>query len=317
MSTFKNFGQKGVANDLQLGRRGPRVIVSSGVVQFRNVDNSAYANIEVADPITGDQAATKRYVDAVATGLDLKASVRAATTTVLPNTPTYNNGTVGVGATLTASTLSALSAIDGITLLAGERVLVKNQATAAHNGIYTVTTPGSDGVTAWVLTRATDADTSTEVTPGMFTFVEEGSVNADDGYVLITNGTITIGTTSLDFTIFSSTGGQDPLYRQATFLFSAGSPVSLSLALPGNAIIQRVKFNVDTAWDDNTATVSIGNGVVTYMGVGSNDLFESGLFIEELLGTAQVGANNQLQAVLTSGTATQGQATAHIEYVLG
>lgn len=321
MADFKQFKQKGVGDDLQLGRRGPRVIVQSGNVLFRDSANSAYINVEVADPTTDDQAATKRYVDAVASGLDLKASCRAATTSPLPNSPTYNNGTGGVGATLTASTLDDLPSLDGVSITTGDRILVKDQANALENGIYTLTEPGADGVTAWELTRATDADDNSgspeEVTPGLFTFVEEGSVNADTGWVVISDGSITIGTSDIDFTQFSGTGTEDPLYRQDTVAFNDSSPVNLSLALPQTAIIQRVKVNVDTAWDDSATTLAVGNGVVTYMDGNGNDLLESTLFIEELLGTAQVGANNQLQAVLTGGTPTQGQATVHVEYVLG
>ena len=316
MADFKSFGQKGVGNDVQLGRRGPRVIVSSGNILFRNSANNAYTNVEVADPTTPDQAATKRYVDAVATGLDLKASVRVATTTVLPNSPTYSNGASGVGATLTADSNVAFAAVDGITLVQNERILVKNQSNAAHNGIYTLTTVGS-GATPWVLTRATDSDTATEVTAGLFTFVEEGTVNADRGFVLTTNGAITIGTTNLDFTQFSSTGSSDPLYRQATINFNSSSPLNLSAALPSNAIIQRVKLNITTAWDDSAATIAIDNTATTFMPTTSNDLLETVTFLEEMLGSTQVAGNNQLRAVISSGSATQGQAIAHIEYLLG
>ena len=124
---------------------------------------------------------TKEYVDAVKVGLDFKDSVRVASTA---------NVTVsGPGA-----------AIDGITLSSGDRVLLKNQSTASQNGIYVFNGAAS------ALTRATDADSSTEVTAGMFVFVEEGTVNADQGFVLTTDGTITVGSTSLSFTQFSGAG---------------------------------------------------------------------------------------------------------------
>ena len=83
--------------------------------------------------------------------------------------------------------------------------MVKNQTTAADNGIYTVTTVGS-GSTNWVLTRATDADTSAEVTAGLFVWVEEGTINADSGWVLTTDQTITLDSTALSFTLFASAG---------------------------------------------------------------------------------------------------------------
>lgn len=126
------------------------------------------------------ELATREYVDAVKTGLDVKDSVRAATTANI----TLSNTTTSV---------------DGVTLANGDRVLVKNQTTAAQNGIYVVNTSGS-----W--SRATDADANAEVTAGLFTFVEEGNTNADSGWVLTTDGTITVGSTALAFAQFSGTG---------------------------------------------------------------------------------------------------------------
>ena len=124
---------------------------------------------------------SKEYVDAVKVGLDFKDSVRVASTA---------NVTIsGPGA-----------AIDGVTLSSGDRVLLKNQTSAATNGIYVFNGAAS------AMTRATDADSATEVTPGMFVFVEEGTVNADNGFVLTTDGTISIGSTSLTFTQFSGAG---------------------------------------------------------------------------------------------------------------
>ena len=124
---------------------------------------------------------SKEYVDAVKVGLDFKDSVRVAST---------GNVTIsGPGA-----------AIDGISLSSGDRVLLKNQSTGSQNGIYIFNGSGS------TMTRATDADSSTEVTAGMFVFVEEGTVNADNGFVLTTDGSITVGSTALTFTQFSGAG---------------------------------------------------------------------------------------------------------------
>jgi hypothetical protein len=165
-----------------------------------------------ADPTNDFHAATKKYVDNKALGLDVKESVRAATAQALPGTPTYSNGTDGLGATLTGGTgasANALGTIDGVTLSAGQRILVKDQGSgnSLQNGIYTVTSLGTSGLgTGYVLTRATDADSNREVTPGMFVFVEEGTRNSDNGFVLNTNGSITLGTTSLSFTQFSGAG---------------------------------------------------------------------------------------------------------------
>ena len=124
---------------------------------------------------------SKEYVDAVKVGLDFKDSVRVASTA---------NVTVsGPGA-----------AIDGVTLSSNDRVLLKDQSTASENGIYVFNGAAS------ALTRATDADSSAEVTSGLFVFVEQGTANADNGFVLTTDGSITVGSTSLTFTQFSGAG---------------------------------------------------------------------------------------------------------------
>ena len=145
-----------------------------------------------------DSLVNKSYVDSVANGLDVKASVRVATTANLSGT--YNNG----NGTITAGSNGAIS-IDGVSLSVNDRVLVKDQSTGAQNGFYKVTTVGS-GSAAFVLTRTPDADAASELTAGAFTFVEEGTANADNGYVLSTDGAITLGTTAITFEQFSGAG---------------------------------------------------------------------------------------------------------------
>jgi hypothetical protein len=170
------------------------------VARDANGDFSARYITLSGDPVNALHAATKQYVDNMATGLDIKGSVRAATTAVLPTNTRSTN-------TLTASVNGALPAIDGITMVVGDRVLVKNEATSANNGIYTITSLGAVGA-PWTMLRATDADGSpaSEVTSGMFTFVEEGTTNADTGWVLTTNNPITLNTSSLVFTQFAGVG---------------------------------------------------------------------------------------------------------------
>ena len=148
----------------------------SGVI---NANTSKITN--VVDPTQAQDAATKAYVDAVKVGLDFKDSVRVATT-----------GNITI-----ASDLNVGDSIDGVTLADGDRVLVKDQSTASQNGIYTA---GASPA------RATDADADAEVTAGLFVFVEEGTANSDNGYVLSTDGTITVGSTALTFTQFSGAG---------------------------------------------------------------------------------------------------------------
>jgi hypothetical protein len=172
------------------------------------------------DPSTALQLATKQYVDNVAQGLDAKASVRNASTVAF--TVTYSNGTAGVGATLTnAGSLVAFSA-DGVSNSVGDRVLIKNQASAFQNGIYTVTTVGSGSV-AWVLTRATDMDTWAEV-PNSFVFVEDGSTQADTGWVCTSNAGGTMGTTAITWVQFSGAG----TYSAGTGLTLTGTQFSIT-----------------------------------------------------------------------------------------
>lgn len=143
----------------------------------------ANGRFKASTPSQDLDVANKGYVDAARTGLDVKASVKIATTVAI---------TIATG-------LEAGAVIDGYTLVAGDRVLVKNQSTASENGIYIASVSGA-------ASRATDADNNAEVTPGMFTFVENGTLNADAGFVLITDGDITVGTTALTFSLFSVAG---------------------------------------------------------------------------------------------------------------
>jgi len=129
-------------------------------------------------PSADSDAVTKSYADSLRSGLDVKQSVRVATTANI--------------------TLSGTQTIDGVAVVAGDRVLVKNQTSGSQNGIYVV------AAGSW--TRATDADNDAEINAGMFAFVEEGTTNADTGWVLSTNAPTTIGTTSLAFAQFSGGG---------------------------------------------------------------------------------------------------------------
>ena len=144
---------------------------------------------------TDNSLANKAYVDSVSQGLDVKNSVEAATTANL--SATYSNGTAGVGATLTFGT--AVTTLDGYTLVNGDRILVKDQTNAFENGIYTRTS-------STVFTRAIDADTSSDLSGGVFVFVEQGTLNGDNGYVFTHNGAPTIGSTNLPVSQFSGAG---------------------------------------------------------------------------------------------------------------
>lgn len=183
----------------------------------------------VADPTSAQSAATKAYVDAVKTGLDVKDSVRAAT--------------------VSSITLANTQTIDGVSLSAGDRVLVKNQSTASENGLYVVVDGGS-----W--TRATDFDSSTEVTSGAFVFVESGSTNSDAGFTLTTDGSITVGTTELAFTQFSGAGS----ISAGTGLSKSGTTISADIKSNGGIVTESNELAVDLGASSITGTLALGDG---------------------------------------------------------
>ena len=162
-------------------------------------DFSSASAFSVPAPSSSAHAATKGYVDGVAQGLDVKASVRLATVLGDLASFTYSGGV------LTQQVLAAIT-IDGVTPASGDRVLVRHMSTASENGIYTISQVGDGSTTAWTLTRAADFNTSALASPGSFTFVEEGSTLADTGWVMSSNAPITLDTSDIVFTQFSSAG---------------------------------------------------------------------------------------------------------------
>jgi len=209
-----------------------------------NGTGNSISNIEVADLASGvldtdlnsvagtdttlaSAKAIKTYVDTVAAaGIHYHDPVRVESPTNL--NAAYNNGTAGVGATLTNSgTLAAIS-IDGVALSLNDRVLVYNQTNAAHNGVYYVSTVG-DGATAWVLTRSTDTDSYGASDPnslgeGDAFFVREGATGAGELYVMTTSGTITFGTTNITFSVIAETA----VYSAGTGLNLTGTTFSVA-----------------------------------------------------------------------------------------
>ena len=188
------------------------------------VDVNSSKITSVSLPTAATDAATKAYVDSVANGLDVKASVRYATTANVAGT--YNNG----AGTITAGSNGAFS-IDGQTPTAGDRILIKNQTTTTTNGVYTVTTVGS-GSAAYVLTRTPDADAASEITGGAFVFVEEGTANADNGYVFTHNGEPTLGTDAITLAQFSGAGqitGGDAITKTGNSLAVAVDDASIEI----------------------------------------------------------------------------------------
>jgi len=216
-STLNVDGNTTMNGNVTLGNAGADTVTVTGTATFtpsadfdggftvagsQTIDMGANRVTNIATPTASTDATTKAYVDSVKQALDIKDSVKLASTANISST--YNNG----AGTLTYDA-TGVQAVDGVNLAANDRVLIKNQSTQTQNGIYKVTTAPAVGV-AGVLTRATDADSASEVTGGMFTFVEAGSSNADNAYVLTSiTGTATLGTDSLVFTQFSGAGQID------------------------------------------------------------------------------------------------------------
>lgn len=163
--------------------------------------NSAIASISVGTSgqvLTSNGAGSNPSFQTISvSGIsDYKNSVRVATTAAL-------DANTRSGNVLTADANGALPSIDGVPLSTSDRILVKDEAIQANNGIYTVTSLG-DGSNPWVLTRSGDADTSSEVTNGLYTFCGEGADNEGNGYVLATHDPITLNTTALEFILYTA-----------------------------------------------------------------------------------------------------------------
>ena len=254
---------------------------------------------------TSDSLANKAYVDSVANGLDVKASVRVATTANLG--ATYSNG----AGTLTNSGAQAAIAIDGITLIAQDRVLVKNQTAGAQNGFYKVTTVGT-GSTNWVLTRTPDADAASELTAGAFTFAEEGTANGDNGYVLSTDGAVTLGTTAITFEQFSGAGqitAGNGLTKNGNTIDAVGTSNRISVAAD--------TIDISTSYVGQTSITTLGtiatgtweatDVAVAHGGTGLSAFTGNGVLIANAAGTAldfETGTQYQVMGFNSSGVPT-------------
>jgi hypothetical protein len=185
---------------------------TSDATASKLVKRDASGNAKVATPTDAAHIATKGYVDSARQGLDVKASVRVATTDPIN----------------LATDLEAGDVIDGVTLVAGDRVLVKNQSTASENGIYVAVASGA-------ASRSSDANGTAdtgEITSGTFTFVEAGTVNPDSGFVISTDGTITVGTTGITWTQFSGAGS----FEAGDGLSKSGTQVNVNVTSNRTAI---------------------------------------------------------------------------------
>lgn len=220
---------------------GDSVSVDFSIEGDLNLGNNKITNL--ATPTASTDAATKGYVDGVAQGLDVKESVDVATTAAGTLSSDFENG----------------DTVDGVVLSTGDRILIKDQAVASENGIYTVNASGAP-------TRAVDFNEDAEVTAGAFTFVERGTVNADTGWVVVSEDPITVGSSDIDWTQFSDTGTAVG-YAVVTYATSIGDGTNTSYTVTHSLNTKDVNVFVYTNAGDQKAVhpeiiVSTVNAVV-------------------------------------------------------
>lgn len=206
---------------------------------------------------------------ATPTGLDARASVRVASTA-------------------NVNVASAPSTIDGVTLASGNRVLLKNQTDPAENGIRVFTSAGA------ALQRADDADASDEVTPGMFTFCEEGTANGDKGWVLTTDNPITLGTTGLTFTQFSGAGTVTGTSARITV---SGTQVDIDAAYVGQTSITTLGTVTSGTWSATTIALNKGGTGATTQGGARTNLGLGGAAVLDVgtsTGTVAAGDDSRI-----------------------
>lgn len=288
-----------------------KIQLSSQTQVNADVDWNSFKITSLAPGTAGTDAVNKSQLDSVAAGLDPKASCRLGTAADLPaNTPAGS----GVGKTLTADANGALT-IDGVAVANGDRILVKDYggtASNVNNGIYDVTDLGSAG-TPWILTRSTDADTDAEVTAGMFTFVTEGSTNADQGFVLVTNDPITVDTTALEFSQFTGVGSIPDASETVKGIIEIATQVETDAGTDDARAITPLKLENFSKWAtklDTTLTdgnIFVGNGSnvatgVTMSGDATIDNTGAVTLATDVLKEADIVTNEEL--TVTEGSPT-------------
>jgi len=248
------------------------------------VDVNTSRITSVTNPTGAQDAATKAYVDAVKTGLDVKDSVRAATTANITIATALNNG----------------DALDGVTLATDDRVLVKNQSTGSQNGIYVVAASPA---------RATDFDADAEVTAGAFTFVEEGTTNADSGWVLTTDGTITVGSTATAYAQFSGAGAITAgagLTKSGTTINAIGTANKITVAADAITIATGYvgQTSLTTLGTITTGTWQSTDIGVAYGGTGVSTFTSNGILYGNGAGAVAVTAAGTSGYFLYSNSGT-------------
>ena len=259
-------------------------------------------------PSTGNDIVNKTYADSIAAGINFHQSCRLATTTALP-TCTYNNGSSGVGATLTATANGVLS-IDSTAVVATNRVLIKNQANQAHNGVYVVTQAG-DGSNPFILTRASDFNTPgtgvNQIDAGDFFLITAGSTLANTSWVQQTPLPITMGTTAIVFAQFGApltyTAGTG-LNESPAYTFNIANTGVSSGNYGGAATVPTLSINAqgqitsasNTSIAIAASQVTSGTLAVANGGTGQSSYIDGELLIGNSTG------NTLTKATLTAGS---------------
>ena len=290
-----------IVTDLIVGRTDGVTITAIGAnasIMLRptgigTVDVGTFIISNVAEPNAASDAATKYYVDTTAQGLHIHASANAGTpgsnlATITGGTVTYNNGASGVGANLT--TTGSLTLLDGVPLSSPMRLLIKNEANAAWNGIYVYNN-------TTVITRATDFDNAIDVAGGDFIFISTGSSLADTGWVQTTDSPVIIGTSPLVFTQFSGAG----TYTAGTGLTLTGSIFSIT----DTAVTPGAYGNGDRV---GTFTVN-QQGQLTLAGstvIAANAANLTGTVLNAAVVTSSLTSVGTLSSLTVTGTTTSG-----------
>jgi hypothetical protein len=250
----------------------------------------------LAEPTASDDAATKGYVDARAAGLDPKQSVRAATTGNINISTDLENG----------------DTIDGVTLATGDRVLVKDQSTGSQNGIYVVVSSGA-------ASRSTDMDEDEEVTAGLFFFVEEGTTNADSGWVLTSDNPLVVDTDALTFTQFSGAGQ----ITAGAALSKTGNTLDVEVAANGGIEISSDALQLKSSLAGAGLTYTTGVldvvGTANRITVNANDIDIASTYVGQssitTLGTIGTGTwNATVIDEVYGGTGQSSYATGDLLY---
>lgn len=257
-----------------------------------DVDLDGNKLTNVADPTADTDAANKRYVDLVAQGLTVKGTAYVATAAVLPNSPTYSNGSSGVGATLTAGSNSTLT-VDGAVVPANALVLVKDQSTAAQNGLYKLTTAGSGGA-PWVLTRADNMNTTGEFV-GALVFTEDaGTANPNRAWVCTNSAAPTVGT---DAIAFGQLHGAADYSGTSNRITVSAYAIDIAATYVGQTSITTLGTIATGTWQGTAVGVAYGGSGAT-TAAGARTAFD----VPQTPYSALIGNGSSTSFAITQGT---------------